>query len=49
MPSAKIVMRRNVPPLNRSIRPNMEPVCWLNMISSWLLFTPGVGIHAPRR
>ncbi len=49
MPSAKMVMRRRVPPLNRSIRPRAEPFCPLNISSNWWVFTPGVGIHAPSR
>src|ERR1700732_1971472 len=49
MPSAKIVKRRRLPPLNRSKMPRTEPCpCWKSD-SSTLVLMPGVGMCAPMR
>src|SRR5688500_5123942 len=49
MPKAKIVRRRNMPPLNMSMKPkNVLEFCWKNA-SSLFASIPGVGICAPRR
>ena len=44
-----IVIRRSVPPVNRSMRPSDVPFCPPKSRASCVVFTPGVGIHAPRR
>ena len=44
MPSAKMVSRRRLPPLNRSTKPSTEPrICSKNWASLSLLM-PGVGM-----
>src|ERR1051325_6677849 len=49
MPSAKIVRRRNMPPLNRSRKPNSVPwFCWTHSSKRSVLI-PGIGICAPMR
>src|SRR5580698_10593083 len=49
MPSAKIVMRRRLPPLNKSKIPRNEPApCWKSIWTTRQLM-PGVGICAPMR
>ena len=49
MPSAKIVSRRKLPPLNRSKMPRTEPApCW-KIVSSTRQLMPGVGMCAPMR
>ena len=49
MPSAKIVKRRKLPPLNRSKMPSTEPADCLKSSSSTLVLIPGVGMCAPTR
>ena len=49
MPSAKIVMRRRLPPLNKSKIPRNEPApCWKSIWTTRQLM-PGVGMCAPMR
>src|SRR5579859_6058932 len=49
IPSAKMVKRRRLPPLNRSKMPSTEPCpCW-NKVSSTRVLMPGVGMCAPMR
>ena len=49
IPSAKIVNRRKLPPLNKSISPSTDPwPCWNNCCSNSVLM-PGVGMCPPRR
>src|ERR1700722_17080265 len=49
MPRAKTVSRRNMPPLNRSMKPKREPeFCWKNSARR-LASIPGVGMCPPKR
>ena len=43
------VIRRRLPPPNRSISPSDDPLCWLKSCSSRWPFTPGVGMCEPSR
>ena len=48
MPSAKIVSRRKLPPLKRSIMPSTDPwFCWNSCVKTSVLM-PGVGMNAPK-
>src|SRR5208337_652715 len=49
MPSAKIVTRRKLPPLNRSKMPRTEPAACSIIRRSSSALMPGVGMCAPRR
>src|ERR1700730_1580112 len=49
IPSAKIVRRREFPPLKRSKMPSTEPADCLKISSRTAVLIPGVGMCAPRR
>src|SRR5580704_13209811 len=49
MPSAKMVICRKLPPLNKSKMPSTEPCDCLNISSSTPALMPGVGMCAPMR
>src|SRR6266849_1436478 len=49
MPRAKIVRRRNMPPLNRSMKPRNPPWFCRTKSSKRSALIPGMGIWPPRR